>query len=130
MSVEKMKKIVHDPNKMTVMGYILRMQELASRANIANAHVVRYAIEGLRDRTANIAVLYMATTICALKQLALRYVQLREAYSVPMPELVCSSSDGKSKAPVGRSDAAAQANFRYNTSSINIRTLIKISTDK
>lgn len=37
-----------------------------------------YIISGLRDRTINIAVLYSATTVVALKQLVPRYVQLSE----------------------------------------------------
>lgn len=74
--LEKMKKTVYVPAKMSVMGYILQMQELASRSNIDDAQTIRFIILDLRDRTANIAVLYSATTVAALKQLVPRCVQL------------------------------------------------------
>ncbi|XP_062558633.1 uncharacterized protein LOC134223489 [Armigeres subalbatus] len=62
------------------------MQDIASRANIDEKQTVQLIVDGFRDRSANIAVLYPATTIVQLKQLAHRYSQLREMYSAtPIP---------------------------------------------
>lgn len=79
--IDTMKKTTFAAAKTTVMGYILRMQEIASRANIDEKQTVQLIVDGFRDRSANIAVLYPATSIAQLKQLAHRYSQLREMYS-------------------------------------------------
>lgn len=87
------------------MGYVLQMQELAARASINETQTIRHIIDGLRDRSANVAVLYAANTLPVLKQLVPRYVQLREASAVAPPVRV--GSDAKPKATVGRTEAAA-----------------------
>lgn len=106
--LEKMKKTVYIPSKTSVMGYILQMQELASRAGIDDVQTIRYIIDGLRDSSAHIAILYSATTIPVLKALAPRYVQLREANVKVASSSVRTSSDVKAKQSSGRTDSAAQ----------------------
>ncbi|XP_062559343.1 uncharacterized protein LOC134224113 [Armigeres subalbatus] len=81
--VDKLRKTTFEKSKMTVTGYILRMQEIASRANIDETQVVQLIIDGFQDRSANIAVLYPARNLAQLKQLSRRYVQLRELYANP-----------------------------------------------
>ncbi|XP_062701830.1 uncharacterized protein LOC134285296 [Aedes albopictus] len=83
--IDKLRKTPFVPGKSSVMGYILQMQEIASRANIDEAQTVQLIIDGFRDRSANIAVLYPANNIGQLKQLARRYSHLREVNSVPSP---------------------------------------------
>lgn len=53
---------------------------MASRVDMAEKHIIRYIIEGLRDPNPSIALLYSATTIADLKALSHRYVQ-REMYA-------------------------------------------------
>ncbi|XP_055600441.1 uncharacterized protein LOC129749495 [Uranotaenia lowii] len=79
--IDMMKKTTFSAAKTSVMGYILKMQEIASRANIDEKQTVELIVDGFRDRSANIAVLYPATTIAQLKQLAHRYSQLREMHT-------------------------------------------------
>ncbi|XP_065076560.1 uncharacterized protein LOC135700098 [Ochlerotatus camptorhynchus] len=78
--VDKLRKTTYDALQMSVAAYILRMQEIASRANIDENQTVQFIIDGFQDRSANIAVLYPAKDLAHLKQLSRRYVQLREMY--------------------------------------------------
>lgn len=82
--VDKLRKTTFDTSKMSVTAYILRMQEIASRANIDENQTVQFIIDGFQDRSANIAVLYPARDLAHLKQLSRRYVQLREMYPTPI----------------------------------------------
>lgn len=77
--LNRMRKTTFNSAKTSVMGYILKMQELASRANIDERQTIQFIIDGLQDRSANIAVLYPAEDLTQLKKLSHRYVQLREA---------------------------------------------------
>lgn len=95
--IEKMETTIYNPNKTSVMGYVLRMQELASRATIDEARTIRFIVDGLRDRTASIAVLYSATTLMQLKRLIPRYVQSREINSGPSTSTFRSSIESRSK---------------------------------
>lgn len=79
--LERMRKTLFNPSKQSVMGYILQMQELAARVHLDEVTTVRYIIDGFRDRTPHIAVLYPANTIMQLKQLAHRYEELRNGPS-------------------------------------------------
>ncbi|KAH8349341.1 hypothetical protein KR084_000588, partial [Drosophila pseudotakahashii] len=65
-----LKETIFNPGKNSVMGYILLMEEIAMRANIEEKLTVQFIIDGFRDRSANIALLYTATTIGQLKELA------------------------------------------------------------
>ncbi|XP_055907448.1 uncharacterized protein LOC129942499 [Eupeodes corollae] len=65
----------------SIMGYILKMQELASRADIDEKQIIQFIIDGFQDRSASIAILYSARTIDELKKLAHRYAQLRGSNS-------------------------------------------------
>lgn len=102
--LEMMRKAVYIPSKISVMGYVLQMQELALRANVDEAQTIRFITEGLRDRSANVALLYPATTLAGLKALVPRYVQMREASAA---SYVRGVGDAKPKATANRPDAAA-----------------------
>lgn len=78
--IDKLKKTTFNSSKTSIMGYILKMQEIASRTNIAELQVVQFIIDGFRDRSANIAVLHAAQNIAQLKTLSHRYAQLRELF--------------------------------------------------
>lgn len=80
--IDKVRKTTFYSAKTSVMGYILKMQEFASRAAIGEEQTVRFIIEGFQDTSAHIAILYPAQTIVKLKELAHRYVQLREANTI------------------------------------------------
>lgn len=69
-------------NSNSVMGYILKMQEIALRARIDEEQTVQFIIDGFQDTSPHIAVLYPATNIACLKKLAHRYSQLRELNQV------------------------------------------------
>lgn len=119
--LEMMCKTVYVPAKDTVMGYILKMQELASRADIDEVQTIRHVIDGLRDQSVNVALLYSATTLPALKQLTPRYVHLCETNSVVSS--VRAGSDAKPKAAVGRTEATASTSAKaaarcYNCSGV------------
>ncbi|XP_052856535.1 uncharacterized protein LOC128264871 [Drosophila gunungcola] len=73
-----LKETMFNPAKNTVMGYILLMEEIAMRANIDEKLTVQFVIDGFRDRSANNAILYTATTIAQLKELAWKYGNLRK----------------------------------------------------
>lgn len=79
--LDKLRKSTFVSSKTSVMGYILKMQELASRADIEEAQTVQIIIDGFRDQTADISILYPAQDLQQLKQLARRYTQLREIRS-------------------------------------------------
>ncbi|KAH8284876.1 hypothetical protein KR054_002135, partial [Drosophila jambulina] len=64
------KDTVFNPSKNTVMGYILQMEEISMRADIDEKLTVQFIIDGFRDRSSNIALLYSATTIGQLKEMA------------------------------------------------------------
>ncbi|XP_062535678.1 uncharacterized protein LOC134204898 [Armigeres subalbatus] len=82
--VDKLRKTTFDASQMSVTAYILRMQEIASRANIDEIQTVQFIIDGFQDRSASIAVLYPARDLAHLKQLSRRYVQLREMCPAPI----------------------------------------------
>lgn len=79
--IDKLRKTTFRSAKTSVMGYILKMQEIASRASIDELQTVQFIIEGFEDKTPHIAILYPAGTIARLKQLAHRYSQMRETNS-------------------------------------------------
>ncbi|XP_055642215.1 uncharacterized protein LOC129779005 [Toxorhynchites rutilus septentrionalis] len=85
--IDKLRRAIFDGSKMSVTGYILRMQEIASRVNIEENQVVQLIVDGFQDRSANIAVLYPARNLAELKQLSRRYIQLRDMHSVPIQQL-------------------------------------------
>ena len=87
--INKLRKTTFNSAKTSVMGYILRMQEIAARVNIDEKQTIEFIIDGFCDRSANIAVLYSVQ----LKQLSHRYVQLRELSSVPLISFVRNTSD-------------------------------------
>ncbi|XP_062701701.1 uncharacterized protein LOC134285245 [Aedes albopictus] len=102
--IDTMKKTTFSAAKTTVMGYILKMQEIASRANIDEKQTVQLIVDGFRDRSANIAVLYPATTIAQLKQLAHRYSQLRDMYSAPSSTQIRVKTTAKTASKSSTSD--------------------------
>ncbi|XP_039501062.1 uncharacterized protein LOC120457629 [Drosophila santomea] len=73
-----LKDTIFNPSKNTVMGYILQMEEIAMRADIDEKLTVQFIIDGFRDRSSNIALLYSATTIGQLKEMARKYENLRK----------------------------------------------------
>ncbi|XP_036340662.1 uncharacterized protein LOC118750032 [Rhagoletis pomonella] len=76
--IDKLRKTIFQSAKTSVMGYILKMQEIASRAHIEEEQTVQFIIAGFQDTSPHIAVLYLATTIIRLKKLSHRYAQLHE----------------------------------------------------
>lgn len=108
--IEKMRTTIYNPTKTSVMGYVLRMQELASRATIDEAHTIRFIVDGLRDRTASIAVLYSATTLMQLKHLIPRYIQLREINFGPSTSSFRSSVETRSKSNIPKPTAIMTSN--------------------
>ena len=77
--IDLLRKTTFRSCKTTVMGYILKMQEIAARANLPELQTVQFIIDGFQDSSAHIAVLYPAQTIVQLKRLAHRYAQLHES---------------------------------------------------
>lgn len=98
--IDKLRKTTFSSCNTTVMGYILKMQEIALRANIDEAQIVQIIVDGFHDRSADISVLYPAKDMTQLKQLARRYAQLREARSTPVRATPSSSVSSKSKAKI------------------------------
>ncbi|XP_033238915.1 uncharacterized protein [Drosophila pseudoobscura] len=74
-----LKETFFNPEKNSVMGYILRMEEIAMRADIEEKLTVQFIIDGFRDRSSSIALLYSASTIGKLKELARQYEALRKS---------------------------------------------------
>ncbi|XP_033252615.1 uncharacterized protein LOC117192002 [Drosophila miranda] len=74
-----MKETFFNPEKNSVMGYILRMEEIAMRADFEEKLTVQFIIDGFRDRSSSIALLYSASTIGKLKELARQYEALRKS---------------------------------------------------
>ncbi|XP_041449371.1 uncharacterized protein LOC121404204 [Drosophila obscura] len=74
-----LKETTFNPGKNSVMGYILLMEEIAMRADIEEKLTVQFIIDGFRDRSTSIALLYSATTIGKLKELARQYEALRKS---------------------------------------------------
>ncbi|XP_065078077.1 uncharacterized protein LOC135701230 [Ochlerotatus camptorhynchus] len=99
--VNKLKKTTYINSKTSVMGYILKMQEIASRADIDEAQTVQMIVDGFRDRSADISVLYPAKHMMQLKQLARRYTQLREIRSSSVRDTLSVPARNKSKAKGG-----------------------------
>ena len=79
--IDQLQRTTFASSNTSVMGYILKMQEIASRANIDETQTIQMIVDGFRDRSADISVLYPATNMVQLKQLARRYVRLREIRS-------------------------------------------------
>ncbi|XP_041633471.1 uncharacterized protein [Drosophila kikkawai] len=73
-----LKETIFNPDKNTVIGYILKMEEIALRANIDEKLTIQFIIDGFRNRSANIALLYSATTIEQLKEMSQKYAFLRK----------------------------------------------------
>jgi len=68
-----LKETIFNPAKNTDMGYILLMEEIPMRASIDDKLTVQFIIDGFWDLSGNIALLYTATTIGQLKELARKY---------------------------------------------------------
>lgn len=79
--IDKLRKTFRSV-KTSVIGYILKMQEIASRAHIDELQTVQFTIEGCQDNSPHIAILYPAATIARLKELARRYSELRETQAL------------------------------------------------
>lgn len=70
--IDRLRKITFRSAKTSVMGYILKMQEIAARGNIDEKHIVQFIIDGFENKSAHIAILYPAQTIAQLKELSHR----------------------------------------------------------
>lgn len=102
--IDQLRKTTFANCKTSVMGYILKMQEIASRRDIDEAQTVQIIVDGFRDRSADISVLYPAKNMVQLKQLARRYAQLREIRSSSVRVTPAASASGgtKPKAKAGQ----------------------------
>lgn len=78
--IDRLRKTTFRASKTSIMGYILKMQEIASRAEIDEQQTIQFIIEGFQDNSAHIAILYPAKTISELKQLSHRYSQLLDIH--------------------------------------------------
>jgi hypothetical protein len=75
--ISQLKANVYVPGKISIIGYILQMQEIAARAEVDEAQTVKLILDGFQDSSSSIAILYYAQTIEQLKQLSRRYAELR-----------------------------------------------------
>lgn len=82
--LDKLRRTTFRTTKLTVIGYILKMQTIAAQSTIDEPQLIQSIIEGFEDQSPHIAVLYPAKTIQELKDLAHRYAQLRD-HSAPIP---------------------------------------------
>lgn len=116
--IDLLRRTKFDASKTTVMGYILKMQEIASRANINELQTVQLITEGFDDKSPQIAVLYPAHTIARLKELSHRYSQLRESSQLNSAILSTSVVRPKMKPAVPGTSVvpAASASQCYNCS--------------
>lgn len=80
--IDKLRKTTFSSVKSSVMGYILKMQEIAARADIDELQTVQFIIDGFQDKSAHIAILYPAHTIARLKELALFAIARNKPASV------------------------------------------------
>ncbi|XP_034661997.1 uncharacterized protein LOC117897335 isoform X2 [Drosophila subobscura] len=76
--INTLKSTVYCPGKMSVLGYVLQMQEIAQRAPIDEEQAVQFVIDGLKDDSADIAIFYPAKTIGELVKLSHRYEEMRK----------------------------------------------------
>lgn len=72
------------PNE-TPRQYVVEMQYIASRADVSDADLIDFVIDGLNDKSPAVAVLYGATSIRDLKILMERYEKRRRT-PVPVPQ--------------------------------------------
>ncbi|XP_030557545.1 uncharacterized protein LOC115760387 [Drosophila novamexicana] len=79
-----LKSTVYLPRKLSVMGYILQMQEIASRATIDEKQTVKMIIDGMQDNSPSIAKLYSAQTINDLKDLSHRFSHYASSCNEPI----------------------------------------------
>ncbi|XP_034140412.1 uncharacterized protein LOC117591314 [Drosophila guanche] len=63
---------------MSVLGYVLQMQEVAQRAPVDEEQAVQFVIDGLKDDSADIAIFYPARTFGELVKLSHRYEEKRK----------------------------------------------------
>ena len=57
------------------------MEEIAARVELDEIQIIQFIIDGLNDRSSNIAILYPATTMKHLETLAQRYVVYGTVFS-------------------------------------------------
>ncbi|XP_041451619.1 uncharacterized protein LOC121403792 [Drosophila obscura] len=76
--INTLKSTFYCPGKMSVIGYVLQMQEIAQRAPIDEEQAVQFVIDGLKDDSADIAIFYPAKTIGELVKLSHRYEEMRK----------------------------------------------------
>lgn len=74
--MQRMERARFDPAKQTPMGYVLMMQELASRADLKESSVVYAIVDGFRESTDAAAVLFQARTLKELKAAIPRFAQM------------------------------------------------------
>lgn len=75
--INELRKTTYCSSKLSIIGYILKMQELAGQANMDEKEVIQFIIAGFEDDSVDIAVLYPANDLQQLKELSHRYGQLR-----------------------------------------------------
>lgn len=105
--IDRLRRTTFSSAKTTVMGYILKMQEIASRANIDELQTVQFIIDGFQDNSPHIAIFYPAQNIAQLKTLAHRYAQLREL--VQSASAIPSVSGVRGKVKLGSTSASNSA---------------------
>lgn len=120
--IDRLRKTTFDSANTTVMGYILKMQQIASRVEIEEKHVVQIIVEGFKDKSPHIAVLYPATTFAELKEFSHRYAKLRElspavqSTSGARPKTKTNISGARSGVTSGASSVTSDAVQCFNCS--------------
>lgn len=87
--IDKLRRTTFSSTKLTVIGYILKIQLIATQATMGKLQLIQLIIQGFEKTSVHIAVLYPATNISELKVLAHRYEKLRQ-HSVSSVQLTCN----------------------------------------
>lgn len=94
--IDKLRRTTFRSTKLTVIGYILRMQTIAAQSTIDEKQLIQLIIQGFEDSSAHVAVLYPANNLQELKDLAHRYAELRE-HGVSVQSTIGSNNSDSAK---------------------------------
>lgn len=95
-----------------LLRYVICMQELGSHAEIDEAELIEFIIDGLRDSPANVSILFAAKTIVELKNLLPRYEKRR----VPRTMVARATTSGGNMVPSTSASNNEQSKRCFNCS--------------
>lgn len=104
----------------TPRQYVVEMQYIASRADVAEIDLIDIIVEGLNDKTPLVSMLYGATTIKQLKLLMERYEKKRRNQ---MPVSAAVSMQAKSTGAVPKQKSIGSVATVNNNASVDISTV-------